>query len=73
MVSKPEDLKCFKDFHISSHKLEIETLRYRNVPAADRTCKFCSSDSVEDDIHVVFECSTYIYIWFYSVLYITTK
>jgi hypothetical protein len=59
MISKSEVLKCFTNFRISSHKLEIETGRYRNVPAADRKCKLCASDSVEDEIHFIFDCSTY--------------
>ena len=58
-ISKPEVLKCFTNFRISSHKLEIETGRYRDVPAVDRKCKLCASDSVEDEIHFIFECSTY--------------
>ena len=59
VIVKPHILKCFTNFRISSHKLEIEIGRYKNVPVADRKCKLCNSGSVEDEIHFMFECPTY--------------
>ena len=41
--------KCFMAFRISSHRLEIERGRYKNLPIEKRLCAFCSSDSVEDE------------------------
>ena len=47
-------------FRISSHRLEIERGRYKNLPIEKRLCAFCSSDSVEDEKHLLFDCSLYI-------------
>ena len=51
--------KCFMAFRISSHRLEIERGRYKNLPIEKRLCTFCSSDSVEDEKHLLFNCSLY--------------
>ena len=39
--------------------LEIETGRFSNVPHAERTCKFCDTDKVEDEYHFVMSCPLY--------------
>ena len=41
-------------FRISSHNLEIERGRYKNIPAEQR-CKLCNLD-IEDEIHFLLEC-----------------
>ncbi len=58
--------KSITKLRISAHKLEIESGRYQNkkkgkvlVPAKDRLCKFCSSNNVEDEKHVVMYCKNY--------------
>ncbi len=58
--------KFITKLRISAHKLEIESGRYQNkkkgrvqVPAKDRLCKFCSSNQVEDEKHVVMYCKNY--------------
>jgi superfamily II helicase len=35
---------------ISSHRLQIETGRYRNVPRDERICQNCSENEVEDEV-----------------------
>ena len=42
-------------FRISSHQLEIERGRYRNIPASQRICKLCNLE-VEDELHFLLEC-----------------
>ena len=42
-------------FKISSHQLEIERGRYRNIPASQRICKLCNLE-VEDELHFLLEC-----------------
>ena len=44
--------KCFSNFRISSHKLEIEIGRYKKVDLNLRTCKLCKSGSIEDEKHL---------------------
>lgn len=44
-------------FRISTHNLEVETGRYKNIPFDQRTCKLCNQ-TVEDEIHFLFECTS---------------
>ena len=46
-------------FRLSSHKLEIETGRHRNIPRADRKCKKCNADVIEDEYHFLLVCPVY--------------
>jgi len=39
--------------------LEIETGRWRGVPADERLCMLCNDGSVEDEYHFVLECDKY--------------
>ena len=48
----------------SSHSLEIEAGRYRkkngkSIPVAERICKFCDDNLVEDEKHVIMVCKKY--------------
>ena len=51
--------KCFMSFRISSHKLEIERGRYKKLAVKDRLCKLCNTGAVEDERHLLFNCSSY--------------
>ena len=51
--------KCFMSFRISSHKLEIERGRHKRHSVEKRVCIYCSSNTVEDEKHFIFECSLY--------------
>ena len=51
--------KCFMSFRISTHTLEIERGRYKNIDAKNRFCKQCHSEAVEDEKHFVFNCNLY--------------
>ena len=47
---------------ISSHNLHIETGRYhkpKKTPLEQRICYFCNSHSVEDELHLILDCTFY--------------
>ena len=46
-------------FRTSSHDLEIEKGRYRNVSKDQRLCSFCNKNAVEDELHFLLECCHY--------------
>ncbi len=57
----PNCKRSFARLRIGSHRLEIELGRY-TVPKTDierRICKQCASNQVEDEIHLVMDCSKY--------------
>ena len=43
----------------SSHTLQIETGRHRDIPREDRLCKICDLKQVEDEEHFMTECPAY--------------
>ena len=47
-------------FRLSSHSLEIERGRYQNVPREERLCKFCNSQTIENEYHFLLVCPMYI-------------
>ena len=51
--------KSLTKLRISAHKLEIENGRYNRKSVADRVCKKCNYNKVEDEIHFICECSLY--------------
>ena len=51
--------KSLTKLRISMHKLEIENGRYTRKPVADRVCKKCNYNKVEDETHFICECSLY--------------
>ena len=44
---------------LSSHNLEIEKGRYRNIPRLERKCKFCQMNVVENEFHFLLACPVY--------------
>ncbi|NRB82002.1 MAG: reverse transcriptase family protein [Saccharospirillaceae bacterium] len=48
---------------ISAHDFEIESGRYKNIPRAERLCKWCqlslSGKFIEDESHVLYICDLY--------------
>ena len=50
----------FTKFRISAHKLNIEIGRYRSIPADQRICTLCQTNSVEDEIHFSMYCCAFI-------------
>ena len=51
--------QSFTRFRISSHDLEIERGRYRNIKKENRLCSRCSDNCVEDELHFLLHCSKY--------------
>ena len=43
----------------SSHKLNIETGRYKNIDCNDRLCTFCTTNEIEDEEHFLCTCKFY--------------
>ena len=39
--------------------LRVETERFVGEPLEQRTCSLCHADSIEDEVHFLFECDTY--------------
>ena len=50
VINDTEIRKCLMSFRISSHKLEKER---------GRLCKVCNTGAVEDEQHLLFNCSAY--------------
>ena len=46
----------------SSHKLEVEIGRHRDIPREERLCKLCDLNKVEDEEHFISECPAYTHI-----------
>ena len=46
-------------WRLSSIDINIETGRYKHIPRHDRICNCCTSNEIEDENHVIFECSAY--------------
>ena len=60
----PPNLNCKERSLVSQLRLGIlpiavETGRYKSVPKHRRICELCNIDQVENEIHVLFECSFY--------------
>ena len=43
-------------FRCESHKLNVEVGRWKKIPRTYRLCRFCDSQSVEDEDHVLLDC-----------------
>ena len=54
-----EERKLICKLRTSAHNLEIERGRYMGIPRDQRFCKRCSQGVIEDEKHVLFECSAY--------------
>jgi hypothetical protein len=48
-------------FRMGSHNLNVESLRWSKVrvPRTQRVCRCCSSGIVEDEMHIMMECTMY--------------
>ena len=42
---------------VSAHRLGVQTGRYCGIPYEERKCIFCKNDSMDDEIHLLFNCS----------------
>jgi hypothetical protein len=58
-------LRSIASFMLSTHKLEIELVRYHKpkpTPPHERICTQCASGEVEDEIHLTFKCNKYPFL-----------
>ena len=44
---------------LSSYKLAVVTGKWNKTKLEDRKCQFCKSNEVEDEFHLLFQCSNY--------------
>ena len=51
--------KALARFRCSSHNLEIETGRHRNIARSDRICTKCNLNQVESEFHFLLVCPLY--------------
>ena len=62
-INDPSLRRSIAQIRLSAHKLNIESGRYngRNqyVPPADRTCRNCALNDMEDELHFVLKCTAY--------------
>lgn len=58
-VNNPIHRMALAKFRTSSHKLHIETGRYKGLKVENRTCKLCSCNKVESECHMFSECPVY--------------
>ncbi len=49
-------LACFRT---GSHMLRVEAGRWSNEPQSSRVCPVCSSGTIEDEKHFIYECPSY--------------
>ena len=52
--------KAITKLRLSSHRLEIEVGRWKNLTREERICRSCELGKVENETHFLFECSRYM-------------
>ena len=45
---------------ISAHRLRSEQGRYQDTPRQNKICHRCNSSEVDDEIHFLFSCKSYV-------------
>jgi len=58
-VSQEKSRITLTRLRLSSHNLEIETGRYRNVDRNNRVCRLCSLNTIESEYHFLLCCTTF--------------
>ena len=46
-------------FRCSDHNLMIQVGRHKNIALENRTCTKCSANYIEDEVHLLIDCSAY--------------
>ena len=59
VLTNPQQRAMVTRLRTSSHKLNIEVGRHRNIPVNERKCQQCDLNQVEDEHHFIFKCSKY--------------
>ena len=55
----PKFRNVLAKFRLSSHELNVEQGRYRNIQRNERKCSFCNLHEVEDEYHFILVCPLY--------------
>ena len=58
-IKNYENRQAISKLRLSAHPLLIETGRIMGLDRNDRICKFCNQQKLEDEKHLIFECSKY--------------
>ena len=58
-VYNPIHRASLTQLRLSSHRLNIESLRGKVLKAEERVCKICNLNSIEDEIHLLTICPKY--------------
>ena len=58
-LTDPSIRKNVTSLRISSHRLNVERGRYKNIDRHKRVCKLCMSGMVEDEFHFIMQCKAY--------------
>ena len=56
-INNFENRRALTKLRASSHTLKIETGRWQNIDRKDRLCHHCTGGFIEDEKHVIFDCT----------------
>ena len=59
LIKKRKFRNAITKLCLSSHQLNIETGRHRNIERLDRKCKICNLGDLEDEYHFTLVCQAY--------------
>ena len=59
ILGKKNDRAIICNIRISSHKLAIETGRYRGIASSHRLCLACTQNLIENELHFLLQCPAY--------------
>ena len=59
MILPPAHRSAFSKFRLGVAPIRIETGRYEGLNVESRVCPFCNNNSVESELHVMFNCNVY--------------
>ena len=54
-----ENRRAIAKIRCSSHSLEIEKGRHKNIPSTERICKLCDKGEIESEQHFLLKCDKY--------------
>ena len=58
-IKNVEYRKMLSNIRMSTHKLELETGRYKHIERENRLCKSCNMKKIETEEHFLLECTAY--------------
>ena len=58
-IANFENRRAIAKIRCSSHSLEIEKGRHKNIPRTERICKLCDKGEIESEQHFLLKCDKY--------------